>query len=360
MAFARGRRLPLMFKPTSPTIVSPARLALLLAAAFLAGGCGLFNPKRKIAVPQLLSPLAAATTDQLIAEVNRQASVRSLSGRIDIQFLDTSFAACGLADLYRTADGRVIIQRPGQVYLSVQVPVIGTKVAELSSDGRKFWAAVYQGDPKYRRFATGTNTAEYERLEAGGPAPDCRQNGQRREQAMQRATVSALSSLRPQHFTEALLVPPAASDGSSAVYAVVETFEEEPDPRPNARKDARVVRGYYVMTELEPTGPNRGRVLRRFWFDRVGGTRLARVQNYNERGQLVTDVVYANPQPFGEGAQSLLPAQIELTRPQDSYSIRLTFQDPAAVEVNSEKDADIFVLKNEGNLPVVDLDAGRP
>jgi hypothetical protein len=349
-----------MPKPTSQTFVSPARLALVVAAALLATGCGLFNPKRKITVPQLLSPLAAATTEQLIAEVNRQASVRSLNGRIDIQFLDTSFAACGLADLYRTADGRVIVQRPGQVYLSVQIPIVGTKVAELSSDGQKFWAAVYQGDPKYRRFATGTNTAQYERLEADGPAPDCRQNGQRREQAMQRATVSALSSLRPQHFTDALLVPPAASDGSSAVYAVVETFEEEADPRPNAKKDSRVVRGYYVMTELEPTGPNRGRVLRRFWFDRVGGTRLARVQNYNERGQLVTDVVYANPQPFGEGNPVRLPAQIELTRPQDSYSIRLTFQDPSAVEVNAEKDPEIFVLKNESNLPVVDLDAKRP
>jgi hypothetical protein len=359
MSGVSGRSPSLMSKPQIRPNARPARLALLVAVALLLSGCGLFRTKRKIAVPQLLGGLASASAEQLVAEINRQAAVRSLNGRVDIQFLDTSFAACGLADLYRTADGRVIAQRPGQIYLSVQVPFAGTKIAEMSSDGQRFWAAVYQGDTKYRRFVTGTNTAIYERLEEDGVAPDCRQDGARREQAMQRATVSALSSLRPQHLTDALLLPAVEGEGAGRVYAVAETFEEEPDTRPNARRESRVVRGYYVLSELEPAGPSRARVLRRFWFDRVGAVRLSRVQTYGERGQLTTDVVYSNPQPFGEGGRQRLPAQVELTRPQDSYSIRLTFQEPAAVEVDVEKDADIFVLKNDSNLPVVDLDTGR-
>lgn len=348
-----------MSKPKINKGMLQARVALLLAFAVLLSGCGIFRTKRKITVPQLLVPLAAATTEQLVAEINRQAGVRSLNGRIDIQFLDTSFAACGLADLYRTADGRIIAQRPGQVYLSVLVPFAGTKIAEMSSDGQRFWAAVYQGDSKYRRYVTGTNTAQYERLEDDGAAPDCREDGARRDQAMQRATVSALSALRPQHLTDALLLPPVATDNSDTLYAVAETFEDEADTRLNARRESRVVRGYYVLSELEPSGPNRARVLRRFWFDRVGSVRLSRVQTYNGQGRLITDVLYSNPQPFGEGGRNRLPAQIELTRPQDSYSIRITFQDPSAVEVNTEKDADIFVLRNDANLPVVDLDAGR-
>jgi hypothetical protein len=348
-----------MLKSKSPQRVSSARLALVLAAALAAAGCGLFRTSRKVSVPQPLTPLAGADLPQLLAEVNRQANVQTLQGRVDIQFLDTSFAECGIAEKYRTADGRLIVQRPGQIYLSIQVPVIGTKIAEMSSNGERFWAAVYQGDEKYRRFVTGTNRAVYERLEAnGGQSPDCRQDGARREAAMQRATVSALSSLRPQHFTEALLVPPVAAPGSNLLYAAAETFEEEPDPRPAARKDARVVRGYYVMSELEPQGEGRARVLRRFWFDRVGSVRLARVQTYNERGQLVTDVVFSNPQGFGSTARRL-PAQIELTRPQDRYSIRVAFQDPAAVEVDVPRDPEIFVLKNSSGLPEVDLDAGR-
>lgn len=349
-----------MLKSNSPQSVSFPRLAAgLLVAALLLTGC--VRTSRQVSVPQPLTPLSDADLTQLLAEVNRQAGVRTLQGRVDIQFLDTSFAECGIAEKYRTADGRLIVQRPGQIYLLIQAPLIGTKIAEMSSNGERFWAAVYQGDEKYRRFVTGTNRAVYERLEAnGGPSLDCRQDGARREAAMQRATVSALSSLRPQHFTEALLVPPVAVEGSNFIYASAETFEEEPDTRPRARKDARVVRGYYVMSELEPQGAGRARVARRFWFDRVGGVRLARVQTYNERGQLVTDVVFSNPQGFGEGAAARrLPAQIELTRPQDRYSIRVAFQEPTAVEVDVPRDPDIFVLKNSAGLPEVDLDARR-
>jgi hypothetical protein len=342
--------------------VSPARPALVLAVAVLLSGCGLFRTKSVVTVPQLLRPLVAADEAQMFAEVNRMAEVRAINGRIDFQFLDTSFAECGLADLYRTAEGRVVVQRPGQVYVLVEF--LGVKIAEMSSNGQRFWAALYKGDEKYRRFVTGTNSASYERLEANGgaagtTAPDCFGKGKRREEAMQRATVSALSSLRPQHFTDALLVPAVSPGDPNRVYTVTETFEEEPDRRPNAARGARVVRGYYLLSELEPQAPGRARILRRFWFDRVGALRLARVQTYEERGRLVTDVVYSDPRVFGEGGARRLPAQVELTRPQDHYSLRVTFQDPGSVQVDQPLPDDAFVLKNSGGLAEVDLDTTK-
>ena len=342
--------------------VRVAAVLAVLAAAVLLSGCGLFKASRRISVPQPLTPLVEADMPQMFGEINRLAAVKSLNGRVDIQFLDTSYAPCGLAEKYRTADGRLVVQRPGQVYLTVQVPVIGTKVAEMSSTGERFWAAVYQGDDKYKRFVTGSNAAQYERLEANGAgAPlDCNLSGKRREEAMQRATVSALSSLRPQHLTDAVLVPPVSFEDTKHVYAQAETYEEEADTRPGAQKGARVVRGYYVLSELELVAQNRARVTRRFWFDRVGTLRLARVQMYGDRGQLITDVTYSNPQPFGEEGRLRQPAQIELTRPQDHYSIRLAFQDPGAVKVDQTYDAEIFVLKNGSNLPEVNLDARKP
>jgi hypothetical protein len=350
-----------MQKMKTSKCVSPRRVAAVLAAALLLTGCGLFKPSRKISVPQPLGPLVSADTPQMFAEINRLASVNALDGRVDIQFLDNSFAECGIAEKYRTADGRLVTQRPGKVYLVINIPVIGTKIAEMSSNGERFWAAVYKGDEKYQRFVTGTNSATYERLndEARGASPDCGQGGKKREAAMQRATVSALSSLRPQHFTDAVLVPPVSAAGSNLVYASAETFEEEPDPRPAAKPGSRVVRGYYVLTEFEPTGQNSARVTRRFWFDRVGQLRLARVQSYGERGQLITDVVYGPQQPFGEDGARRLPAQIELTRPQDHYSLRVVFQQPGEVRVDQPKPDESFVLKNSQNLKVVDLDADR-
>ena len=361
MLTALGRFLFQMVNPKISKSVSPLRLVVVLIAAMLLTGCGLFRTKTTINVPQPLTPLVEADMARMFDEINRMAAVRALNGKVDIQFLDNSYAECGIAEKYKTADGRLVVQRPGQVYLIVQVPVIGTKVAEMSSNGEHFWAAVYQGDEKYRRFVTGLNNAHYEKLGVNGKgtSPDCKAGGARREQAMQRATVSALSSLRPQHLTDAVLVPPVSFDDTQHVYAQSETFEEEADTRPGAKKGARVVRGYYILSELELEAQNRARVTRRFWFDRVGQLRLARVQTYGEQGQLLTDVVYSNQQGFGEDERYRLPAQIELTRPQDHYAIRIAFQDPGSVKVDQPLPDDAFVLKNTSGLPEVDLDAKK-
>lgn len=335
-------------------------LVALFAALALLPAC---STKKKVSVPPLLAPLVRADMPALFAEIDRAASVRSLRGRVDVQFLDTSFAECGLVDKYRTTEGTVILQRPGQVYLSIQF--FSVKIAEMTSDGEHFRVAVYQGDDKYRRFVMGTNTADYARISEDGAAapagqPLCGRNENEKQEAAMRRTVSSLSSLRPQHLTDALLVRPAAREGSNLIYAVSESFEEEPDTRAGAKSSARVVRGYYVMVEIEPQGPNAGRVLRRFWFDRVGELRLARVQNFNGGGALVTDVVYRDPRPFGEGGQYRLPALVEVTRPQERYSLRIQFQSPEDVTFDKAWDSGTFVLQNTSNLQEVDLDKKTP
>ena len=334
-----------------------ARLLVVLALAACAlasAGCSRFI-KSKVAVPQLLSPLQQADTGRLIEEINRAAQVRSLRGKVDLKFLDNSFAQCGIAEEYTAADADITTQRPGQIYLTIQDPFIGSKIAEMSSNGEKFWVAVLKGDQKYRRFVTGTNEAQYERIGGDGPV-QCGKDGDKA--AMQQRAVSAFSGLRPQHFTDALLVHPAGEPG--LIYARAEVFAEEPDTRRGAKKSARVVRGYYQLEELRPVGEGRAQLLRRFWFDRFGGVRLARLQTFDEGGALETDVVYRDPKPFGEGGRHSLPAEIEITRPQDRYSIRINYQTPESVRLDQQFPPEAFVLQNKDNLPVVDLDAGKP
>jgi hypothetical protein len=340
-----------MFKVSSRTRL--AGWLLVVASLVAAGGC---NPSRKVSVPQLLTPLAEADTSRLISEINRLAVVRSLRGKVDIQFLDTSFAECGVAEKYRTAEGSVTLQRPGQVYLTIDGP-FGVNIAQMTSDGRQFRVAVLRGDEKYKKFVKGTNDADYGKLPNAEPVK-CNGNGDQAD-AMGVRTVSALSSLRPQHFTDALLLLPAATPGANFTYAQTETFEEEPDARPRAKKGARVVRGYYLLVELVPLAEGRARVTRRFWFDRVGELRLARVQTYDARGQLTTDVVYKSPVNFGEAGTYKLPSQIELTRPQDRYALRISYQTPESVKLDQPYEGEVFDLKNSWNLPEVDLDAGN-
>ena len=331
----------------------PSRLLLsVLAVSVLlfTMGCGLFGAKKKITVPQLLTPLAKADRNRLIQEVNRLSTVKSIHGKVDIQFEDTSFASAGIADQYRLVDGTITLQRPGQIYLIIQFTFVD--LAQMTSDGEHFRVAVLKGDDKYKRFVKGTNSADYGKFDADGESPAPQTDKQKTE----KVTVSALSNLRPQHLTDAFMIRPIEPNGP-LVYAQSEFFNEEPDVRRQVKKDARVMRGYYLLEEFSTATPGEAKLLRRFWFDRVGGIRLARVQSYDERGQLITDVSYSNEKSLGAGPTASLPSRVEITRPQDQYKLSITYQDSASVELNRDYPPRAFMLENKWGLPEVDLDA---
>lgn len=359
----RSRRLTLLMNGSNSFRIGSHKahaVAFILGLVALAGGSGCSRfYKSKVTVPPLLAPLKEAAPGELIEVVNRMAQVQSLRGKIDIQFLDNSFAQCGITEKYRTAEGDVILQRDGKIYLVINGP-FSVKIAEMTSDGERFRVAVLQGDDKYRRFLKGTNIAAYQRLDAGAEV-DCGKGDQTKTAQMQQRAASAFSGLRPQHFTDALLVRPVggSTPDKNLIYVRSETFAEDIDTRPKAKKDARVVRGYYQLDEIAPQPDGRGRLLRRFWFDRYGEITLARLQTFGDQGELTTDVVYRDPKSFGETTKYTLPAAIEITRPQDRYSLRISYQTPDAVKVDQPWPADVFVLENKSNLPEVDLDAGK-
>jgi hypothetical protein len=344
--------------PAQPhsTSVRPLLLILLLAASLFASGCGLFGTHKKVQVPQLLTPLAEADKARLIDEVNRVAAVRAIQGKVDIEFEDTSFAELGLADKYRQADGTLILQRPGKIYLVIQVPFIAKDIAQMTSNGETFRVAVIEGEEKYKRFVKGTNSASYEKLETNGKAPAA--DAHKKGTMNVKETVSALSNLRPQHLTDALMVSPIPDPAQSGViYIRSEFYQEEADNRPRAKTGVRVVRGYYLLEEVSQPSSGEPRLLRRLWFDRVGGVRLARVQSFDERGLLITDVAYWDEKPFGEAGQLRMPSRIQITRPHDQYKLSIAYQAPAAVGLDKDYRPEAFILENRWQLPELDLDA---
>ena len=287
--------------------------------------------KKSVEVEKLLTPLAEAETPQLIEAVNRLVGARSLRGKVDIQFEDTSFATSGIAEKYRTADGTIIVQRPGKVYLIVQGP-LAIDIAQMTSDGEHFRIAVLKGEEKYKRFVRGTNAAVYAKLNGNSePATKGKANNEAQ-------TVKALSNLRPQHLTDALLVRPIDPHAAGVVYTRTEFFQSEKDPA----SKKRVVRGYYFLDEVQ-----------------TGGDGTARLQTFDEKGSLTTDVSYSDFKPFGSEGAIVLPAKIGLTRPQDHYQITLTYQSPESVTIDRDYPPEAFILENKWNLPEVDLDAQK-
>jgi len=318
----------------------------LLVALLLFSGC--FLVRKKVETEKLLTPLANASTPQLIATVNNLVRVQSIHGLVDIQFEDTSFATSGLSEKYRTVPGSITLQRPGKIYLNIQAPVVASDIVQMTSDGEHFRIAILKGDEKYRKFVKGTNSAVYAKLDMDGTAKPADKNSETQ-------AVNALSNLRPQHLTDALLLNPIDPQAPGIVYVQSEFFESEKDAT-KSDSSKRVVRGYYFLEEIVTGGEKGARLSRRFWFDRVGGIRLARMQSFDENGVLANDVAYGPVTRFGSEGEILLPAKVSLTRPHDQYKISITYQTPESLTINHEYPADAFILNNKANLPEVDLD----
>ena len=330
----------------------PLLLSVLLVFALLiTSGCGFFGAKKKIQVPQLL-PGTEAGRDRLFQEVNRLSNVSSIHGKVDIVFEDTSFATSGIADQYRQVDGDITLQRPGKIYLIIQFLLVD--IAQMTSDGEQFRVAVLKGE-RYKRFVKGTNNAVYKKLDDVEPATQAKN-----QKNAEKQTVSALSNLRPQHLTDAFMIRPIDPNGQ-LVYAQSEFFQEEPDTRRGAKKGARVMRPYYVLDEFSQPSGSQSKLMRRLWFDRVSGIRLARIQSFDDAGKLVTDVAYFNEKQIGGGPTASLPSRIEITRPQDQYKLSIAYQDASSVELNRTGGyaPKAFVLENKWELPEVDLDAAN-
>ncbi|HLM60314.1 MAG TPA: hypothetical protein VK308_05905 [Pyrinomonadaceae bacterium] len=325
-------------------------LILLFLFVAFSSGCGVFSPKTKEKTVTLLK-VEDATQDQLVEHINRFARVNSMRAKMDLKFEDNSFAELGIAEKYKTADGEVVVQRPGQILLKVQVPIIKTDVAQMTSDGEKFRVAILEdgGSGKYKKFVSGTNSADYSALQAEVnrmdlDAKDLKQN------------VNAFSNLRPQHFTDAMLMRPV--DTANHFYSQSTVLQEEFNADAKKKSPlARVLRGYYLLDELRKNADGSLSIERRFWFDRVGIVRLARQQIFDDKGEIESDIVYGKGGNLtATGEYTNLPLRIEVTRPKEKYKMSLTYQDAASVTIGKTYDTEVFVLENRWNLEEVDLD----
>lgn len=328
------------------------RLPLIAAAALALSGCSSLIKQKESGRPVLLKT-EKATIEQLKAEVDRHAGFDSMRAKMDLKFEDNSFAEIGVAEKYRTADADIVIKRPGKILLKIQAPlaIASIDIAQMTSDGERFRVAILEdgGGGKNRKFIIGTNSADYSALQQNAESLGTEVDKELLKK------VSAFSNIRPQHFTEAVMM--RRTDSTAHTYSLSTSFAEEDEPAVDGKKAGRrVLRGYYLLDEYSRSGDALS-ITRRFWFDRVGGVRLARQQMFDAEGEIESDIVYGKEGRLstGEGFDRL-PLQIEITRPKDKYKIRVSYQTPELVMIGLALRDEIFVLQNEKNLPVVDLD----
>src|SRR5688572_29853819 len=124
--------------------------------------------------------------------------------------------------------------------MKVQVPILKTDVAQMTSDGEKFRVAILNcgGGDKCKKFVMGTNNADYSKLQKQLDNTDLG-NGEMLK------NVSAFANLRPQHFTDAMLVQPT-DEGHLYTRSTIFQIEEDLS-QPKKSPLRRVNRGYYLL-----------------------------------------------------------------------------------------------------------------
>jgi hypothetical protein len=330
----------------TPQITLKKHLYILIFAVLFSASCSVVKSEQK--TPTLLST-ENATQEQLLAEIDRFARVGSIEARMNLKFEDNSFAQFGNKEVYRAADGQIVVQRPANIYLKVQVPVIKSDVAQMTSDGERFRVAILQdgGSGKYKQFVMGTNDADYTSLQ--------KQLDEENGDGAIKQNVNAFANLRPQHFTDALLVRPISEDMLYTLSTIYQIEEDEREPKKSALR--KVNRGYYLLDEFSRDSNGKVVIARRFWFDRNVKIRLARQQIFDSKGEIASDIAYGiEGKLTATSDYDRLPLQITVTRPQEKYSMKLTYQSPESVKIGNSYPATAFLLENSWELKELDLD----
>ena len=291
-----------------------AKTAVLLVVLTLPlSGC-LFRTRKADTHVPASGVLREATTEQLIAAINSEAAViRSLKASVEITASVTSVAKNKITD-YRDISGYLLVRKPGDLRLFGLVPVVGTRLFDLASDGQRFKLSI----PVQNKFITGSSNVT-------------------------RPSAQPLENLRPQEIFDALLI--RAVDPQTEIAVLENGVQTISDPKSKQLVDEPI----YILSIVRkrPSGWYLARKL-------TIGRRDLRPQQqlvYDNDGSVVTDVLYHE---FKETDGILFPTEISIRRPKEGNTIRLTL---TKLDINPEFRSDQFALDQPAGARLIDLDA---
>ncbi len=311
----------------------PKRL-LILVTALLTSTC----VSRRVDLPPLIPPTREASLSELVDIINQRQEISTFISRVELQFVTREQDEEGKGRRYRSGQGRILLARPGNILLTIEAPLLSANIADMASDGDRFQLLIYPEE--YRALIFGSNkksyAAETRKLDSD---PELRKAG-------------PLVNIRPQHFTGAFLFDPIEIDNAY----MEEARPLEDDDRPNAKKEQKVVRSYYVVSVVRQ---GKRTTESKYWFDRTRDMALARLQQFDSKGLLAGDITYSKYCPPEPNTGVRFPSEIYIDRPYENYALRITLKSDS-IQVNREIPSSAFTLQPppewEDTLRRVDLD----
>ena len=284
---------------TSLRLASAAALALPL----LLSGCSLIYSTRKLPIPKAPSTIQTVTPDQLVALLNqRWTALESLNATVEIQ-ASVLRTKVGEAKDYTTIRGHILMRKPDLLRGLGQVPVLGTRMFDMASDGKNFTLYI----PGKNMAVRGLN-------------------------AVKKKSANPLENLRPGFFLDAMVVRGLEPDDLYGVVADSETVEDA------ARKHLFTVPEYILSISRRNPGSQQLTPVRVVTFSR--DDLMPNQQDiYDSDGNLETLVEYADYQDFDSVRY---PSTITIKRPLEEYQIVLTVEN---VKENMTLTDDQFQIK---------------
>lgn len=287
--------------------------AAILLLALFAGETGCLFRTRTVEMRTSTAKLENATRQQLVDQINAEASkIRTLNATVNIA-TSVGGERKGKVTQYEEIRGYILVRKPDTIRMIGLFPIVRNKAFDMVSEGNQFKLSI----PARNKFYVGHNDVVH-------PGSN------------------SLENLRPQVIYNALLLPdidpnndiPVLEDSTEIIY--------DPKTKKNLEQPD------YVIDIIHRVKDD-WYLARKIVFDR---TNLMPHQQviYDQAGGVATVATY---QVYQDHNGVTFPNVIQIDRPQEEYSIRLTVE---KLIINETLRDDQFALQQPPGSQLIDLD----
>jgi hypothetical protein len=264
-------------------------VALLLPASCI-------SRTRTIPQDQRLIPGESADRLELLKSLEEKSTqVRTLQASLALDVAGGGMSSTEVKE-YRQTKGQVVVNRPKHIHFKVQVPLVGTTIADMVSDGLEYRVSI----PWKNKFFIGDeNVASTDK--------------------------NPLLNLKPQHIVKAMFVDIMPYMNNPGIKSTLE--------------EAIVGRKPFYVFSFINVAEEPAQLVEKVWIDRTDKFRVMRKQIFGAEGKVETDVEFSEY----DGQNDIdFPQSIVIRRPVEDYTLKMMFQ---KTTINEELAAGVFTLE---------------
>jgi outer membrane lipoprotein-sorting protein len=287
-----------------------------VVVALTAGMTGCFSTTRLVLKTQAPSSYKTETVEEVEKDVSdRDAVIKTLNAAVLIT-ASTGGSKEGLVKEYTSFKGYIFVQKPANLRVILQLPIVGSRALDMVSNGESF--TLMHASSSGSVWVQGTDKVT-------------------------KPSKNGLENLRPDVFLDSLLVPEVKAE------ELVTLTESTRILRPEQKHKDAIAEPVYELNVMRTKSANVLRVERVVKISRVTGLPFEQ-DIYDESGSVVTQAKYSGYQSYG-GIQ--FPGEIVIRRPKDEYSLKI---DVTKLTLNEAFDADQFELEIPEGTTVTKLE----